>query len=62
METNCRPDWASFFALDIDAPEDFLAQRDDSPPQQREPLIAGTQEASGNPTGQARRRSPLRRR
>ncbi|MBW4053716.1 MAG: AbrB/MazE/SpoVT family DNA-binding domain-containing protein [Proteobacteria bacterium] len=33
-----RPDWASFFALKVDVPEDFLADRGDSPPQQREPL------------------------
>lgn len=33
-----RPDWASFFALKVDVPEDFLADRRDSPPQEREPL------------------------
>ncbi len=33
-----RPNWASFFTLAIDAPDDFLGQRDDSPPQSREPL------------------------
>lgn len=33
-----RPDWASFFALKVDVPEDFLADRGDSPPQEREPL------------------------
>lgn len=33
-----RSDWASFFSLQVDVPEDFLAQRDDSPPQSREPL------------------------
>lgn len=31
-------DWASFFALEINVPEDFLAERDDSPPQSRELL------------------------
>jgi antitoxin VapB len=33
-----RPDWASFFALDVDVPEDFLEERGDTPPQSREPL------------------------
>jgi antitoxin VapB len=33
-----RPDWASFFAREVDVPENFLEQRDDSPPQVREPL------------------------
>ena len=33
-----RPDWASFFALTVDVPDDFLADRGDSPPQDREPL------------------------
>jgi antitoxin VapB len=32
-----KPDWASFFALAGDVPDDFLADRDDSPPQTREP-------------------------
>ena len=34
-----KPGWTSFFALDIEVPEDFLAQRDDSPPQQRERFL-----------------------
>lgn len=33
-----RPDWSSFFALQTEAPEDFLADRRDPPPQTREPL------------------------
>src|SRR5690242_5376738 len=33
-----KPDWASFFALDVDVPDDFLADREDLPPQSREPL------------------------
>ena len=33
-----RPDWASFFALEVDVPDDFLADREDPPPQEREPL------------------------
>ena len=33
-----RPDWASFFAREVDVPDDFLEQRDDSPPQAREAL------------------------
>ncbi|MEP7243004.1 MAG: type II toxin-antitoxin system VapB family antitoxin [Gammaproteobacteria bacterium] len=33
-----RPDWASFFALTVDVPDDFLSDRDDQPPQVRNPL------------------------
>jgi antitoxin VapB len=33
-----RPDWASFFALKVDIPDDFLADREDPPPQERDPL------------------------
>jgi antitoxin VapB len=33
-----RSDWASFFALAVDVPDDFLEHRDDSPPQAREAL------------------------
>jgi virulence-associated protein VagC len=33
-----RPDWSSFFALQIEVPADFLADRGDLPPQSREPL------------------------
>ena len=33
-----RPDWSSFFALDVEVPEDFLAERHDPPPQSRDPL------------------------
>ena len=33
-----RLDWASFFAHEVDVPDDFLEQRDDSPPQAREAL------------------------
>ena len=36
--TPLKPDWASFFALQVDVPEDFLETRGDSPPQSREPL------------------------
>jgi antitoxin VapB len=32
-----KPDWASFFALSVDVPDDFLADRED-PPQSRDPL------------------------
>jgi antitoxin VapB len=32
-----RPNWATFFSLAIDVPEDFLGHRDDSP-QSRDPL------------------------
>ena len=33
-----KPDWSSFFAMQIDVPDDFLENRDDSPPQSREAL------------------------
>jgi antitoxin VapB len=33
-----KPNWASFFALKADVPDDFLESRDDSPPQSRDPL------------------------
>jgi antitoxin VapB len=36
--TPVKPNWASFFALQADAPEDFLDNRHDSPPQLRDPL------------------------
>ncbi len=32
METSLRPDRASFFALDIEVPEDSLTERDNQPP------------------------------
>jgi antitoxin VapB len=36
--TPLRPNWASFFAIKIDVPDDFLEDRKDDPPQTREPL------------------------
>jgi antitoxin VapB len=33
-----KPDWASFFALAVDVPDDFLMDRDDRPPQSRREL------------------------
>ena len=33
-----RSDWASFFSLQVDVPEDSPERRDGSPPQSREPL------------------------
>jgi len=37
--TPVKPNWASFFALQVDdVPDDFLENRDDSPPQSRDPL------------------------
>jgi len=36
--TPVKPNWASFFALKADVPDDFLDSRDDSPPQSRDPL------------------------
>jgi antitoxin VapB len=32
-----KPDWSSFFAMQVDVPDGFLENRDDSPPQSREP-------------------------
>ncbi len=36
--TPVKPNWTSFFALQVDVPDDFLENRNDSPPQSREPL------------------------
>jgi antitoxin VapB len=36
--TPVKPNWASFFALQTDVPDDFLENRRDSPPQSRDPL------------------------
>jgi antitoxin VapB len=33
-----KPDWASFFALEVHVPDDFLTRREDAPPQERDPL------------------------
>lgn len=33
-----RPDWTSFFALQMEASDDYLSDRRDLPPQSREPL------------------------
>jgi antitoxin VapB len=33
-----KPDWASFFSLEVQVPEDFLTQRNDAAPQERDPL------------------------
>jgi virulence-associated protein VagC len=33
-----KPDWSSFFAMQVDVPDDFLENRNDSPPQSRDPL------------------------
>jgi antitoxin VapB len=33
-----KPDWVSFFALELDVPDDFLTDRDDSSPQSRRGL------------------------
>jgi virulence-associated protein VagC len=32
-----RPDWSSFFAIQLDVPDDFLESRDGSLPQSRDP-------------------------
>jgi antitoxin VapB len=36
--TPVKPNWASFFALQADIPDDFLENRHDSPPQSRDPV------------------------
>jgi antitoxin VapB len=33
-----KPNWASFFAMQVDVPDGFLEHRNDSRPQSREPL------------------------
>jgi antitoxin VapB len=33
-----KPNWASFFAMQGEVPDDFLENRYDSPPQSRDPL------------------------
>jgi antitoxin VapB len=33
-----KPNWASFFAMRVDVPDDFLENRGDSSPQSRDPL------------------------
>src|SRR5580692_1520154 len=36
--TPVKSNWASFFALQAEVPDDFLEDRSDSPPQSRDPL------------------------
>jgi antitoxin VapB len=33
-----KPNWVSFFAMQVDVPDDFLEKRGDSSPQSRDPL------------------------
>jgi antitoxin VapB len=33
-----KPNWSSFFAMQVDVPDDFLENRNDPSPQSREPL------------------------
>ena len=33
-----KPNWVSFFAMQVDVPDDFLESRGDSSPQSRDPL------------------------
>src|ERR1700733_12184358 len=33
-----KPNWSSFFAMQVDVPDDFLENRDDPSPQSRAPL------------------------
>jgi len=36
--TPVKPDWSSFFAMQVDVPDDFLEDHNDVPPQSRDPL------------------------
>ena len=36
--TPVKPNWTSFFTLQVDVPDDFLDTRNDLPPQSRDPL------------------------
>jgi antitoxin VapB len=36
--TPVKPNWSSFFTMQVDVPDDFLANRNDSLPQSRDPL------------------------
>ena len=36
--TPVKPNWSSFFTLQVDVPDEFLDIRNDSPPQSRDPL------------------------
>lgn len=36
--TPVRPSWSIFFNSKVKVPDDFLAPREDDPPQEREPL------------------------
>ena len=38
MITPVRPGWSTFFNSKVKVPDDFLAPREDEPPQEREPL------------------------
>jgi antitoxin VapB len=33
-----KPSWSSFFAMQVDVPDDFLENRNDSPARSRDPL------------------------
>src|SRR5579863_6229522 len=62
---NARLDWASFFTLDVEVPEDLYSQSEMTcrhKTTRREPLTARTDGASSSPTGQGRRRSLFLRR
>ena len=61
FETRSRPDWASLFKLfGVEVPDALPAQRDDSPPDHRDPLVAAAEGADANATRQAYRRFPGR--
>lgn len=36
--TPVRPGWSTFFSSKVRVPDNFLARRDEDPPQEREPL------------------------
>lgn len=36
--TPVRPSWSTFFNSKVKVPDDFLAPREDDPPQERQPL------------------------
>jgi virulence-associated protein VagC len=45
-----KSNWATFFALPIGVPEDFLERRDDAPPQSREERYVCAVETEDPPT------------
>ena len=56
--TRSGPDWASLFELSASVPEALPAQRDESPPEHREPLVAAAEVTAATATHQAYRDFP----